>query len=87
MLHAAEHKSVSLLLMLAVFALSLAHQRAAPDVQGALRLPGCSLLLVSNLFITLKHNGHASLPTHDIQLRSPWNQWSCFRCEYLQGNR
>ena len=52
-LHAADHKSVSHLLMLVVFALSLAHRRAAPDVQGALRLPGCSLLLVSKLFTTL----------------------------------
>jgi len=26
----------------------------------------------------------ASLPTYDIQHRSPRNQWSCFRSEYLQ---
>jgi hypothetical protein len=31
-----------------------------------------------------KVGSHDSLPTYDIQHRSPWNQWSCFRSEYLQ---
>src|ERR1700761_4183374 len=84
--HAVLHNFASLLLVLVVFAPLLAHRRVAPDSQVGLRFPGCSLLSSQqslyhlNMIIT-------PLPTYDIQLRSPWNQWSCFRSEYLQGNR
>lgn len=27
------------------------------------------------------------VPTDDIQHRSPWNQWSCIRSEYLRNRR